>query len=349
LQTLHCRDYFETSAESGHGRFFRKFRAMQFNKRICCFNRLNRESHMFSKIVFTLLALCLPATFVIAAEEGKGTVNWTGGYVSGFGSGTAKPSGNKAKDRLHAIRVAQVTAQRALLETINGVKIDSLTTVQNLALIEDKIKTRVEGIIKGAQVVDTRYEVVDGAPLATVEMRVCLAGGFSGCKGPSLASALDLDRLDIPASAPPTLMAPEKPVTPLKPDTAAPVRKRTPPAFDSTRKVTGAVFKLDGRYFERVMLPVIATRSENGMVTVYCVKQVKPAVVRTFGAVRYADAAEHAARMPELGDNLIHITVDDISRDNIVIISPEDANILRQTMMNGNDFISDAKVVISNR
>ena len=301
--------------------------------------------------LIALLILTFSATLALADQESKGSVNWTGGYVSGIGMGTAKATGNKAKDRLHAIRVAEVTAQRALLETINGVKIDSETTVQNLALIDDKIKTRVEGIIKGAQIVSSKFEMVEGSPMATVEMRICLTGGYSGCKGQSLTSALDLDRRDIRADLPAEQLSPEKPVcapkTPV--DAKTPPRKRIAPTYDSTRKVTGVVFNLDGRYFERVLLPVIVTKSEDGMVTVYCVKQVKPSVVRTFGAVRYADSVEQAAKLSNLGDNLIHITVDDISKDNVVIINADDANILRQTMMHGNDYISDAKVVISNK
>lgn len=308
-------------------------------------------NNMFWNSLIALLLISVSATFAVADQEGRGSINWTGGYVSGIGVGTAKPTGNRVKDRLHAIRVAEVTAQRALLETINGVKIDSMTTVQNLALVEDTIRTRVQGIIKGAQIASSKFEWVDGAPMATVEMRVCLSGGFNGCKGPSLTSALDLDKRNITVGIPAQHMMTEKPISPPKAviDSKAPQRKRTPPAYDSSRKVTGVVFNLDGRYFERVMLPVVVTKSEDGLVTVYCVKQVKPAVVRTFGTVRYADSADQAAKISNLGDNLIFITVDDISKDNVVIINPEDANILRQTMMNGNDYISDAKVVISNR
>ncbi len=306
--------------------------------------------NIFWNSLIALLVLTFSVTLAVADQESKGSVNWTGGYVSGIGQGTAKATGNKAKDRLHAIRVAEVTAQRALLETINGVKIDSETTVQNLALVDDKIKTRVEGIIKGAQIVSSRYEIVEGSPMATVEMRICLTGGYSGCKGQALTSALDLDRRDIRADIPMEQLSPEKPLcAPKTPVVVKTPHKRIAPTYDSTRKVTGVVFNLDGRYFERVLLPVIVTKSEDGLVTVYCVKQVKPSVVRTFGAVRYTDSVEHVSKLSNLGDNLIHITVDDISKDNVVIINADDANILRQTMMHGNDYISDAKVVISNK
>ena len=306
-------------------------------------------------------AICATASFAMTQEEGKGSINWTGGYISAVGFGTAKSTGNKAKDQIMAKRASEVVAHRTLLETIKGVKIDSVTTVENLALVEDKIKSRVEGIVKGAQIIDSRVDWVDGSPLATVEMRVCLSGEIAGCKGNGLIGALDLERHKEPAHVPTECLTLGRPlpvpvpavdVTPatiqqqMAPAQQA-VRKRNTPVYDSNRKVTGVVFNLEGRYFEREVLPVVVTKSDNNMITVYCVKNVKPAVVRSYGAVRYADSIDQATKISNLGDNLLIISVADITKENMVIISPEDANILRQTMMNGNDYLNEAKVVIS--
>ncbi len=83
----------------------------------------------------------------------SGEINWVQGYISAVGNGTADPSGNKVKDRLKSLRAAELVAQRTLLETLKGVQVDSKTTVENLMLKEDVIHSRVEGIVKGAQIV----------------------------------------------------------------------------------------------------------------------------------------------------------------------------------------------------
>ncbi|MGZ8474489.1 MAG: hypothetical protein ACXW4N_11190, partial [Candidatus Deferrimicrobiaceae bacterium] len=75
-----------------------------------------------------LLILLLPGPRGLAGQS-TGEVHWTGGYVQGVGQGTATPSGNRGKDRMMALRAAEVNAQRALAETIHGVRIDGETTV----------------------------------------------------------------------------------------------------------------------------------------------------------------------------------------------------------------------------
>ncbi|HPX60853.1 MAG TPA: hypothetical protein PLN25_03670 [Deltaproteobacteria bacterium] len=307
------------------------------------------------RIKHALIALMAFFTFSSLAnadERSKGNIDWSGGYVTAIGQGTSRPTGNRVKDRLAAMRAAEATAQRALLETINGVRIDSVTTVENMAMVEDRIKTRVAGLVKGAQVVRRHSEWVDGATLATVEMRICLSGGTAGCKGPALTNVIDLASSKLPPHVPGDVMALDRPLPQPKPESNAPqpaAGRRNKPAYDPARKVTGVVFNLEGRYFERQMLPVVVTRGEEKLVTVYCVKQVKPDVVRTYGAVRYAESIDHAARMEKLGENPLVIPVADVSRENMIVIYTEDANLLRETMMHGNNYLNDARVVITNK
>jgi hypothetical protein len=66
-----------------------------------------------------------------------------------------------------AVRAARLDAERQLLELAKGVTLQSGTTVQNMMLQDDRIRSRVEGIIRGARVVDTRYSP-DG--MAEVDM-----------------------------------------------------------------------------------------------------------------------------------------------------------------------------------
>jgi len=306
--------------------------------------------------VCMLLMGVLAAGNLMAAEEGKGNIDWEGGLVVATGMGTATPSGNKGKDRLKARRVAEVTAQRALLETIKGVRIDSVTTVENSMLTEDVIKTRVNGIIKGAQVVDEQVNWEGNAPVVTVKMQICMIGGLQGCKGTSLVNALDLEKKPEPKFVPLKVLisvsppqAPEvKPVvdTPPPPVVAPP---RSYP-FDSTKPATGVIFTLDGRYFEKSLLPVVVTYSaQDGPVTVYSAKVVKPSVIRTYGAVRYAETVDNALVIPQVGGNVLVIQATEITRENMIVIKAQDAVKIKETLAHGNDYLGDAKVVISVR
>lgn len=294
------------------------------------------------------------ASRVFAVDETKGNIDWERGYIVATGFGTAGAHEPKGKARLKAQRVAEASAQRALLETIKGVRLNSETTVRNMMLEEDVITTRVEGILKGAMVTKRDVQIVDGAPVVTVEMRVCLTGGPGECASkPTLVGVLDVDK----RTEPPYVPAVRYPVTVAPPPeqkaAIEPVKDQKPsnidPLCDLSKQVTGLVLNLDGRHFEREVLPVVITPESGAYQTVYSVKSVTPGVVRTFGAVRYSDTIDNARKVSTLGENPVIITVMDITKENMVVIRAKDAAFLRETTCNGNNYLKDAKVVITNR
>lgn len=309
-----------------------------------------------NNIGLAIAVVVATAVSSLAADDfGKGSINWTDGYVEAVGYGTVQPTGNRGKDRINARRAAEVTAQRALLETIKGVRIDSMTTVENSMLKEDHIKTRVDGIVKGAQTLEEKVEWEGNSPVFMVKMRICMNGGLAGCKGDSLVNVLSLEKREDPPSVPKNMLisfAPGKQehVPPaVKPavDTAPPVASR--PAFvcDLTKPVTGIVLTLEGRYFERSLLPVVVTNMNGEMVTVYSAKVVKPSVIRTYGAVRYSETTDNAVKISHLGGNVLVLPVADITKDNLIIISAQDAETIKQTLAHGNNYLGEAKVVIA--
>jgi hypothetical protein len=75
------------------------------------------------------------------------------------------------QERLTTERAATLDAQRKLLETINGVCITSQTTVGDFALQNDVVKSKVEGVLRGAEELGKRY-FSDG----TVEVTMCVRG-----------------------------------------------------------------------------------------------------------------------------------------------------------------------------
>ena len=123
------------------------------------------------------LALCLfISAFLALAQQpltqviGNGEINWAEQVIRATGSGAPNPDApNIAAARLGAERAAKADALRNILETVQGVRIDSETLVVNAMTQSDTIRTQVQGIVRGARVVNTRY-LSDGAVEVTVEI-----------------------------------------------------------------------------------------------------------------------------------------------------------------------------------
>lgn len=130
----------------------------------------------YKSLVFTFL-LIISAPLAWAQQPltqviGNGEINWADQVIRATGGGAPNPDApNIAAARLGAERAAKADALRNILETIKGVRIDSETLVVNAMTQSDQIRTQVQGIVRGAQVVNTRY-LSDGAVEVTVEIRM---------------------------------------------------------------------------------------------------------------------------------------------------------------------------------
>lgn len=295
------------------------------------------------------LALILSVTCGVMAvyAQPQADINWSNGYIIASGQGTAPPGEHKGKARIKATIAAKVAAQRNLLEVIKGVRITSQTTVQDAMLSEDIIRTRIDGMLKGAYMVgDPFLEMVEGVPVVTVTMKVCLNGMPKECADrPTLTNVLELDSRPVPAYVPKITLV--DPVPPSLPPADSPKpRGWQPPAYDSSKPVTGLVVHLGGHYFERELLPVVITQGRPDQITVYSVKVVKPSVVRTYGAVRYADNADTIRSSQTLGMNPMIVTAEAVTKDNMILIRSGDAKLIRETLAHGNDYLGNAKFMI---
>ena len=107
----------------------------------------------------------------------KGKINWSEGYIEAVGIG-APPERyiGKPQARPMALRAAKIDAYRNLLETTKGVRIDSTTVVRDFAVESDVINVAVEGLVKGAKLVNQDY-LSDGT--VEVTLRMPMAGGFA--------------------------------------------------------------------------------------------------------------------------------------------------------------------------
>jgi len=141
-----------------------------------------RRCLAFTTLVFGLWLCAAVVTGSVFAEDlvvpiGEGSVNWTKGTIQGKGIG-APPEKyyGKPNARPMAIRAAKIVALRNILETVNGVRIDSETIVKDFALDSDVIRSQVEGYVRGAKQKDIKY-LSDGTVEVIMEIR--MFGEFS--------------------------------------------------------------------------------------------------------------------------------------------------------------------------
>jgi len=321
----------------------------------------------YKLLIAYMFVACLTLVFTTQAlGQGKteGKVNWVEGYISAVGVGTATPSGNRVKDELRAVRAATILGQRALLETVKGVKIDSQKKIEDKMTQEETVNTRIEGTIRGAEIVKESVRWEGDRPVAKVELRICL-GGFGACKSEnSIMNVLALDKTSEQSNAPSRRLAdieakpkqqnisqgPKKDITDIQTKQGSISQEQKEVIYDSSRPVTGIIFNLQGMFFERVILPVVITiGDDNTALTVYSVKSVEPQVVRTYGATRYFDSVDQARQNPYLGDNVIIVPVAEVTKENILMIGYHNARIIRETTRYGNDYLKSAKVFITSR
>lgn len=136
------------------------------------------------KIFSVLLAMCMLAvnSLVMAATDISGGVITAEGIGA---AGQATPLGYRA---------AQMDAYRQLLEQTNGVQITADTTVENYVTTSDVIRSRVSGLVRGAQVVN-KFKDSDGFFHVVIELPV-----YGG--GASLAAAVVPQVQQVPFKAP---------------------------------------------------------------------------------------------------------------------------------------------------
>ena len=96
-------------------------------------------------------------------------IDWDKRAIEAVGTGAMNGTGPQAK--LLAKRAATADAYRKIAECVFGVKVDATTTVQNFVTTDDTIKTQVNGMIKGAKVVDSK-ENSDGTIEVTLQITV---------------------------------------------------------------------------------------------------------------------------------------------------------------------------------
>ncbi|HBR16648.1 MAG: hypothetical protein A3G39_01090 [Deltaproteobacteria bacterium RIFCSPLOWO2_12_FULL_43_16] len=166
-------------------------------------------------IIFAFLFLAMPV-LAMAEQPPKEVANITQAFIKGGlvikGEGLPrKDAATPGEKMLTAKRAATVVAQRNMAEVLNGVIVTGQTTVKDMALESDQIRSTVEGMIKGAQIIYDAYDSLTGIAVVYLAIKVDGADGLNGQLLPQILSTLP--QPTAPAYAPPAAL----PVEPLQP------------------------------------------------------------------------------------------------------------------------------------
>ena len=128
---------------------------------------------------FKLLGVLLAIILFAATSTADAAPDWNANKIQVTGMGVGNP--NLARTPAHASmmakRAAIADAYRQLAEMVQGVQVDAETTVEQMMLTSDIVKTRVSAVIKGAVVV-SEGELAGGG--YSVTMEIPLFGGTGG-------------------------------------------------------------------------------------------------------------------------------------------------------------------------
>ena len=114
-------------------------------------------------------------------QESKGIVNWEKGAAADivvWGVGLPPVNMPVARAQALARRAAIVDGYRQLAETVDGVQIDSETTMKELAIESDVVRAGVKALVRGARVVD-EHANADGSYSVKMTIPVYGAGSLA--------------------------------------------------------------------------------------------------------------------------------------------------------------------------
>ena len=255
----------------------------------------------------------IPSMSVCMAEElsDTGAVKWEADIqaVEAIGIGLPPENANKAQGRALARRAAIVDAQRNLLEEIEGVQVDAETTVQDLTIASDTIRTKVSGLLQGAKVVEERYNM-DGS----YEVKIALP--LYGKTG-SVASAV------LPAVTPAQAVSVPAPCLDVIPEAKQ--------AEVVQNGYTGVIIDATGMDLKATFSPVIYDTNER---VIYGMANIDSDFAINNGIVSYAKDVEGARAVARVGNNPLVLKAVAVrggknSTKNVnVVVTPEDGDVI---------------------
>ena len=259
-------------------------------------------------------------------------VDWDSNVITAIGVGSApeyaiKPGQSDALAR----RAAVVDAYRNLASIVYGVEVENHTTVEQLTVKKDTIKTAVAGVIRNARIVDEET-LDDGNYQITLSMPIFGQNSLASAVLQKSPGDIGLPQSNTAASSA-VSSGMGTAASGAAPITSAPVPSG---AF------SGLVIDCRGLGLERAMAPNILDTASR---TIYSSKNIRDQSAIQRGIVSYADGSSDKNVMPVAGTNPLVIkgvALTDFHRN--PVISKEDGDKILAAVQKY-DFLSVCAVV----
>ena len=236
--------------------------------------------------ILTVLAMFAVtiATVTFAADGSSGT-DWGRGVIraKGFAAGKSTTK-TKSLQMAQAKRAALMDAQRNLAATVEGVQVSSESSMRDLELEYDIVKTKLDAIIKGMQEVSEKYND-DGTCEVILEMPL-----FGSSQSVAAAAFLPYkDQVKVPFPQPTTTVNANITVT-----------QNGAVGGASATKYTGLVVDCSGLNLNPVMSPVI---KNDGGQSIYGHRNLDYDKVIELGMASYAESSSDSVSKSRAGNN----------------------------------------------
>ena len=274
-------------------------------------------------IMVALLVLAISSVAMAATDISNGVVR-----VTGIGAPGQPP--------YLGFIAARADAQRQLVAEVNGVQVDSETTVELSMVQNDTIKTKVSGLVKGARVVDQGTNAY--GYFVVMEMSVFGSNSIASAVIPQVPQQNFLQPAEVAPSVSTTVIVNNNvgnvPVPAVNPNQAT-----VGNLYGATGQYTGLIVDCTGLGLQTAMAPAVYT---DGKKVVYGLEHFSHDQVINRGYVGYSTST--TAGVQRAGSNPMIVKAQSIEHFFNPVISKEDAaKILAENQMNG--FLSAGNVV----
>lgn len=236
------------------------------------------------------------ADYAVDTIGAVGKVDWGTGSIKAKGTGVLDPANpNKGQARVMAERAAVVDAQRNLLETAKGVRVNGETQVKDFMTQSDIIYTRVDGLVKGARLAsEPKYD----SALGTVQIELEISLYDKKGLGDAVA----------------------------QPGVTKTLQDLTPQEKELLQKYSSVVFDASGTGLKPALFPKIY--DENGNLLFDTGTYVDTASAYGKRVIQYVKSLDRILENPDLKNNPVIIKIKEIrgKLDGDIVISKENAD-----------------------
>ncbi|MEI7796082.1 MAG: LPP20 family lipoprotein [Methylococcaceae bacterium] len=137
--------------------------------------------------------------------------------ATGYGTAEKSDKYSRSQIKLMAMRSAKLDAYRSLSEQVYGVRLNGVTTVENMIITHDSYKSYVDAYLRGAKVLRTvaiNKDMYAGDDTFETVVAIDLTPRFYECMNGSAAMVRECMQIPVPPKEQPELLTPFSSATP---------------------------------------------------------------------------------------------------------------------------------------